>query len=97
MLSSPLHTCVHCILRIVDPSSYLHTCTLWQTRTTDILSPERAAVRRDSPADHHNSTRGLRIAQMSQLSAVCNQTKQTNRTKQPNQTRTVPDESNHKG
>ena len=32
MLSSPLHTCVHCIARITDPSSCLHTCTLWCPR-----------------------------------------------------------------
>ena len=35
MLSSPLHTCVHCISRIMDPSSCLHTkctCTLWRPR-----------------------------------------------------------------
>ena len=30
MLSSPLHTCVHCISRIMDSSSCLHTCTLWR-------------------------------------------------------------------
>ena len=35
MLSSPLPTCVHCISRIMDPSSCLHTkctCTLWRPR-----------------------------------------------------------------
>ena len=32
MISSPLHTCVHCILRITDLSSCLHTCTLWCPR-----------------------------------------------------------------
>ena len=32
MFFSPLHTCVHCISRITDPSSCLHTCTLWRPR-----------------------------------------------------------------
>ena len=30
MFFSPLHTCVHCISRITDPSSCLHTCTVWR-------------------------------------------------------------------
>ena len=30
MFSSPFHSCVHCISRITDPSSCLHTCTVWR-------------------------------------------------------------------
>ena len=88
------------ISRITDPSSCLHTCTLWrlrwnvhwywqlfdwfvtllhylfsnekdqgfgcQTRTTDILSPERVAVRSVSPAvTTTTAPHDMRIAQMS--------------------------------
>ena len=87
MLSSPLHTCVHCISRIMDSSScYIHVhygvhCEMYicinirlidlslrciicsqikerlafgcQTRTTDILSTERASVCRVFPSRQH--------------------------------------------
>ena len=32
MFSSPLHTCVHCISKITDPSSSWYTCTLWRSQ-----------------------------------------------------------------
>ena len=41
MFSSPLYTCVHYISRITDPSSCLHTCTLWRPQWNVYLIDQR--------------------------------------------------------